>query len=156
MVLSVLNGLQLDKGVSEVSKKKKRYKRRKKPKNRRIECPYIKDCHHILWQKNKWTQGSIRRLRDHHYCKIYIPRNTLHYFIHQSMVEIPVPREMDAKAALWHLQYLEDKGGISDKDPFEKRLLVLIALFDCASQPTADALRKQLEIVREFNKKPLA
>lgn len=144
------------KGVSKVSKKKKRYnKRRKKRKNRRIECPYIKDCHHILWQKNKWKQGSIRKLRDHYYCKIYIPRNTLHRYIHQDIVEIPVPREMDAKAALWHLDYLERFGAISDKDPFEKRLIVLIALFECVAQPTADALKKQLDLVREFNTKPL-
>lgn len=140
-----------------MSKKKKRYnKRHKKRKIRRIECPYIKDCHHILWKKNKWNQGSLRQLRDHYYCKIYIPRNTLHYYIHQSMAEIPVPEEVDAKTVLWHLDYLEKYDAISEKDTFEKRLLVLIALFDCSSQPTADALRKQLDLVREFNKKPLA
>ena len=46
-------------------------------------------------------------------------------------------------------------GAISDKDPFEKRLIVLIALFECVAQPTADALKKQLDLVREFNTKPL-
>ncbi len=62
---------------------------------------------------------------------------------------------MDAREALKHLEYLEKLGAISDKDPFEKRLTVLIALFEYASQPTADALKKQLDLVREFNKKPL-
>ena len=71
------------------------------------------------------------------------------------MAEIPVPEEVDAKTVLWHLDYLEKYDAISEKDTFEKRLLVLIALFDCSSQPTADALRKQLDLVREFNKKPL-
>lgn len=139
-----------------MSKKKRRYnKRHKKRKNRRIEHPYVKDCHHILWQKNKWKQGSIHKLRDHYYCKIYIPRNTLHRYIHQNMAEIPVPRETDARTVLWHLNCLEKSGAVSNEDPLEKRLIVLIALFECIAQPTADALKEQLDLVREFNKKPL-
>ena len=70
------------------------------------------------------------------------------------MRQIPPPSQENAKTALWHLQYLEKYGGISDRDPIEKRLQVLIALFDCSEQPTADALRKQLKIVCELKKAP--
>lgn len=70
------------------------------------------------------------------------------------MNQIPPPSQEGAKSALWHLRYLERYGGISDSDSIEKRLIVLIALFECSEQPTADAFKKQLEVVREFNKKP--
>lgn len=67
---------------------------------------------------------------------------------------IPPPSQDGAKNALWHLQYLEKYGGISPNDPIEKRLMVLIALFECSEQPTCDALKKQLSIVCEYKKGP--
>lgn len=78
----------------------------------------------------------------------------MHRKIHDNMKQIPPPSQENAKSVLWHLQYLERYGGISDRDPIEKRLQVLIALFDCSEQPTADALKKQLDIVRESKKAP--
>ena len=68
---------------------------------------------------------------------------------------IPVPREIIAKEALEQLRHLERRGAISDADPIEKRLMLLAALFDCADQTTADAFRKQLDIVHRFKKAPL-
>lgn len=92
-------------------------------------------------------------LRRHHYCIVCIPKDTVHKHIHNSIPFIPPPREITAGSALEQLALLERFGGISQSDPIEKRLLVLAALFDCVDQATADAFRKQLEIVREFNKK---
>ena len=71
----------------------------------------------------------------------------MHRKIHENINQIPPPSQENAGSVLWHLRYLERFGGISDKDPIEKRLKVLIALFDCSEQDTADALRKQLNIV---------
>lgn len=70
------------------------------------------------------------------------------------MEYIPVPSDMSAECALNQLVLLEQRGGISCEDGIEKRLMVLAALFDCSDQPTADAFRKQLSIVHEFNNKP--
>lgn len=134
-----------------MARKKRRKRRHKKRITARLTRPHINDCHHILWQKNKWTHGYVLKLRNYDYCKIYIPRDTLHRFIHSQIKEIPVPREMDAESALEQLNYLEEREAISSSDSLEKRLIVLIALFDCASQQTADALKRQLEIVRGYN-----
>lgn len=136
-----------------MSKSKKRYKRHKRRKQRLYDSG-IYDCHHILWQKNKWRHGYIYELRNHDYCKIYIPRDTLHHYIHANIVEIPVPKSITAKSALEQLKYLEERGAISYSDSLEKRLTVLIALFECADQETADALKKQLKLVREYEKGP--
>ena len=43
---------------------------------------------------------------------------------------------------------------ISKNDSLEKKLCVLIALFDIAEPETTMALRHQLQIVREFYDKP--
>ena len=45
---------------------------------------------------------------------------------------------------------LEHYGTLAHYDTMEKRLELLIALFDCVEQPTAEAFRKQLEIASEF------
>lgn len=55
---------------------------------------------------------------------------------------------------MFHLEYLEKYGAIGPDDPIEKRLTVLIALFECIEQPTADALKEQLRLVHEFKKAP--
>ena len=128
-----------------------------KKKKRRSSYPRAgnsSNSHHLLWQRRKWDRASLKVLRSHPYCIVEIPANTLHRRIHENLRQIPPPSQENAKRVLWHLDYLEKRGGIKPNDPVEKRLKVLIALFDCSEQPTADALRKQLEIVCEFNKKP--
>lgn len=70
------------------------------------------------------------------------------------MGSIPVPRYHSAKSALEQLGYLEKYGGISKKDPIEKRLKVLIALFECIEDNTSNALKIQLEIVNRFYSEP--
>ena len=66
---------------------------------------------------------------------------------------MPVPKTINAINALAQLRKLEEQGAISEQDSLLKRLKVLIALFDCIEQPTADALKAQLEVAREFYKK---
>ena len=132
--------------------KKKHKKRKTKRKAPRITNAY--DRHHLLWIAKEWSHGELRKLRYHHYCIIPMHRDTIHRFIHARMSYIPPPHETTAKFVLQQLIELEEFGAISAGDPIEKRLKVLAALFDCWEQPTADALRKQLRIVREFYKSP--
>lgn len=126
-------------------------------KKNRYKEPTVKnknDRHHILFIRREWNRGWASQLRLYPYCIVDIPRDTLHRQIHGHLAYIPVPRGNSAQEALKHLRYLQEYGAIGPNDTIEKRLRVLIALFDCTEQPTADALRKQLEIVQEFKKPP--
>ena len=129
--------------------KKKHKKRKTKRKTPRIRSAY--DKHHIFWIAKEWDHGELRKLRFYPYCIIPMHRDTIHRFIHARMARIPPPSEKTAQFVLEQLRTLEEFGAITDGDTIEKRLKVLIALFDCWEQPTADALRKQLNIVCEFN-----
>ena len=111
------------------------------------------DRHHILWYKRDYNKGWAKRIRDHWYCSVEIPRDTLHRTIHYEVAHIPVPRVVSIKDALYQLQLLEQYGGIHHDDNIEKRLKVLMALFDCCEPATYNALKKQYEIVCEFYKK---
>lgn len=128
-----------------------RKKRRKKEAHRRNG----KDQHHLCYQKRYWrkTPGALL-LREFHYCKVYIPRDTLHKLLHNHILEVPVPKDVNALAALTQLRLLEQAGAIGDHDNIEKRLQLLAALFDCTEQPTADAFRAQARIAHEFYTKP--
>ena len=119
------------KGGVEMSKKKRRLKKRIKQSRKKSPPSDVrKDVHHLLWTRKSWKGGAVG----------------------QYIGSIPVPRYYSAKCALEQLGYLEKYGGISNEDPIEKRLKVLIALFECIEDCTADALKIQLAIVERFNK----
>lgn len=134
-----------------MSKKKRRYKHHKPnrtPKNNVI------DRHHLFYQGRHYTELELAQLRELHYCIVDIPRSTVHREIHEWLGDIPAPRPESAKCALEQLELLRHYEAINDNDSIEKRLTVLIALFDCIEQPTADALREQLSIIHKANKSP--
>lgn len=134
-----------------MAKKKKRRKKRQKRKNcNSPKVTKVRDRHHLCYQRHKWNRGSLLVLRDYWYCKVFIPRDTLHKMIHLNVFDVPVPSESGARSALEQLGYLEKFGAITDFDSIERRLDLLASLFDCSDQPTADAFREQLRIVREF------
>lgn len=133
-----------------MAKKKKRYKRKKKQRT----IANIRDTHHLCYQRRKWERGSLKKLRGYWYCKISIPRDTLHRVIHRELSEIPPPSEQGAKNALWQLEMLERFSAISVYDPIEQRLELLASLFDCSDQPTADGFREQIRIIREYKSPP--
>lgn len=112
------------------------------------------DRHHIFWYKREYSRGWLKRLREHWYCSLEIPRDTLHRRIHYEVSHVPVPRIGSVKSAFEQLTMLEKHGAISRDDDIEKRLKVLLALFDYMEPETTKALEKQLKVVREF-KKPL-
>ena len=110
------------------------------------------DRHHLLWYKREYSKGWAKRIRDHWYLHVEIPRDTLHRQIHYEVAHIPVPRVIAIKGALEQLNLLEKFGGINKDDSIEKRLMVLMALFDCCEPATYNALKKQYDVVCEFYK----
>lgn len=114
----------------------------------------VTDNHHLFYSRRKWKKGYAYLLRTHHYCIVQIAKKTLHCEIHRSLQEVPVPSDSGAEIVLEQLNNLEASGIISDEDDIAKRLQVLIALFDCVEESTANALRKQLETVHKFYHEP--
>lgn len=108
------------------------------------------DRHHLLWYREDYSKGWAKRLRDHWYCSVDIPRDTLHKEIHDEITHIPVPRVVNIKTALQQLSLLEKFGGISKDDCVKKRLIVLLALFEYVEPYTYAALKTQYDIVCKF------
>ena len=137
-----------------MSKKKQRYVKLQKRKERRLAVAGGKDTHHLCYQRRNWRNEALVALRDYWYCKAEIPKNTLHRRIHSIITTVPAPKAANAKSALEQLRSLERYEVIHEEDTIERKLEVLIALFDAIEQPTADAFKKQLDIVRKFYSKP--
>lgn len=110
------------------------------------------DEHHIFYTRVSWNQPIPNRLRTHWYCIVAVPKGTKHHAIHEKVRYVPVPRNDVILTILEQLALLEDYGAIRPDDPIEKRLNVLAGICDCIAQPTADALRKQLDVVSGFDK----
>ena len=117
------------------------------------QIPQAIDTHHLLWQRRYWNYGNVKALRLCPYCRLKI-YTSLHREIHVNINHIPVPSQLNAKMALDSIKLLKCQGVINENDDIEKRLLVLIALFQCVEQETADSLEKQLKIIRRFYQKP--
>ena len=131
-----------------MSKLKRRYLKRRKNKPYGVSDS-AKDRHHLLYQKRHY-RGILSELRNYEYCVVLIPKDSLHRLIHEYLGDIPAPKPVNAREALWQLKVLYRYGGIHDDDSIEERLKVLISLFECVEQPTADALKKQLSIVQSY------
>ena len=112
--------------------------------------PTAKDTHHIFYMGKTYNKGVLTELRNYYYCRVEIPRNTLHKKIHATIKNVPACKSINAKEALEQLRTLTRYGAINENDRIEKRLMVLIALLECVEPETADALKKQLDVVREF------
>lgn len=139
------------KGVILVSKHKKN---RRCKKNSPPHKAHSIDRHHLCYQRGDWNHNELLLLRDFWYCVVPIPRETVHKSIHALVPTVPPPRDVSAKYALDQLRYLDNVGAITENDTIERRLELLVFLFDYIEQPTADAFRKQLKIVCEYQKAP--
>ena len=137
-----------------MAKKKKRYDKNCGKKRLGASRGYGEDTHHLCYQKREWRSGALVALRDYWYCKVSIPKDTLHRSIHRMVPVVPPPKIASAKSALEQLHTLERYGVIHEDDPIERRLEVLVALFDYIEQPTAAAFRAQLDIAHRFYHKP--
>lgn len=113
------------------------------------------DCHHIFYQRANWQRGTLASLRRHPYCMVYINRDILHASIHAKVGNVPTPKPINAAEAIRQLSYLEHYGAIDcEHDSIEKRLSVLISLFEVVEPKTTLALKRQLEIVHKYNNMP--
>ena len=110
------------------------------------------DRHHIFWYHKAYSKGWAKRLRDHWYCSVEIPRATLHHRIHYEVSHIPVPRSMSIRLALEQIEILKEYASISRDDDIKKRLKVLMSLFDYLEPETHEALARQYKIVCKFYK----
>lgn len=112
----------------------------------------IEDRHHqhLCYPKADWNKGYAKSLREHWYLVVYIPKLTLHRYIHCGVMAIPAPSGSAAKAVLDRLSELDNSGALSKTDTAAHRLELLIRLFDFTDANVADALRRQLQIVRAF------
>lgn len=126
-----------------MAKKKHRHKRHKN--SSRL------DKHHLLWLRSEWSSGEQKRLRNYYYCIIPLPKDSFHHHIHTRVSCIPLPKSVSAQYVFEHLKYLTLVGAIKDSDPIEKRLKLLINLFDYIEPATAAALYAQLKAVYEYN-----
>lgn len=127
-----------------------------KQRKRKINCQSSSssvDKHHLCYQRRNW-KGEAKLVRLHPYCSVEIPKRTLHKAIHHQVLDIPAPSGVAARAALEQLEILERCKAIHDTDSMERRLTILIALFDRIAPETTAGFRAQLDIVREFYRKP--
>lgn len=108
------------------------------------------DRHHIWFCRHDYNKGWAKKLRTHWYCTVEIPKDTLHRMIHHGMVQVPVPSAIAIQNALQQLQMLEKNGAIHPYDNAERRLYVLMALFECICPDTHAALKKQYLMVCKF------
>lgn len=72
--------------------------------------------------------------------------------IHEYIGDIPVPDGKVCRQTVEALNSWLEAGYISLDDPIEKKLETLIKCFNKAAPATADALRKELQIVTNFYK----
>lgn len=110
------------------------------------------NTHHILWQKRHWDRGWALRLRNHPYCKIDIPKDTLHRFIHESVIDIPVPTGPECKNAYIAITSWIDGGFASMDDDLSERCRKIAMCFRASSPSTYNALIKQKQIADEYKK----
>jgi hypothetical protein len=140
----------MHKGAINVLERRRKYPKKKIRNYTRVAC----DTHHLLWIDRKWRQSDLMALRNYWYCQVSVPRATLHRYIHENVASIPTPKPENARDALRQLKYLESYNAICDSDDIERRLKILIALFDCVEPETTEALRHQLKIVQEYYEQP--
>lgn len=132
------------KGAIYVSRKHKRKGERQVDYNR-------KDFHHLLFQGRHWQQGYAKLLRQHPYMGKYIPQATLHREIHAKIHDIPTPNGSECRIAYNEICRLEKLGEIDIvNDSVEKRLDLLISLWEDKCPATVAILKWQRDIVAKF------
>ncbi len=74
----------------------------------------------------------------------------IHHWIHGEVCRIPIPEPAILKDCLEQLIMLNKRGALHKEDPIEKRLNLLICCLDTGDSPTVEALKRQLEAVRNY------
>lgn len=140
-----------------MSKKHRKLKKRIKANRRDFaHDPYVKNVHHLCWIGARWNSHyHTKLLRNYWYCQVYIPKNTLHRWIHQDIPNgLSVPSETTARSVYNRLLEMEKLGELSPKDNIIVRLELLISLFGDNDPATVRGLEQQLRIANQFYRKP--
>ena len=74
----------------------------------------------------------------------------MHEKIHEAVVNINPPSITNAIHALKMIKDLEMYDSIGELDDLEKRIKVLIFMFDSVEPKTVECLKRQLEIVHDY------
>ena len=111
------------------------------------------NCHHILFQRKHWKQGWANILREHPYCKVIIPQNTLHREIHSKVHDIPTPDGKACRVAVEAIDSWLEGGLISLDDPLERRIEVITWCFRAKYKATTAMLDYQREVVIKFKER---
>lgn len=111
-----------------------------------------RDKHHIFYTRVEYNTGKARLIRYHPYCIVEVPI-PMHRAIHACVGSVPVPKRSLIESAVKELDELIYHWKISPYDPIERRLEVLIGIFDKIDLSTAEALRVQLDVVSGFTTK---
>lgn len=106
------------------------------------------DCHHLCWTRKNWGNGYARALREHPWLRVYIPRDTLHRYIHHNIKCIPVPEGKDARRVFEYLMKLERSGELDYGLDILDRLAFLIK--HLKTPATIAALERQYDVIAEF------
>ena len=108
------------------------------------------DRHHLLWDRKTWSKNpNTKKLRDFWYCQIYIPRE-LHQYIHHEIYMVPPPSQETCQEVLQQLRFLAEQDLLSEYDPLEKRLNILIHCTDSLPKATKTYLKLQLEASKNY------
>ena len=83
-----------------------------------------------------------------------IPKNTLHRFIHDGVNDVPLADGKSCRIAVEAINNWLEAGYIHLDDPLDQKLLTLITIFNTIEPRTAEVLKKQLHIVRDYTQRP--
>lgn len=136
-----------------MSKKKRRYNRKKQNKKKNVSSSCC-DRHHLFWTRRSYSQHPwALKLRNHPYCIVPIPKNTLHREIHHYIPKVPLPNEQTCQSTYEQLVMLEEHGALKDSDGIIKRLDLLIFVMKYAADDTVEVLEHQRVIASRYYKK---
>ena len=124
--------------------------KKKKKKDRKDTGFY--DYHHILYQRRHWKCGWAKILREHPYCKAYIPQGTLHREIHSKIHDVPTPNGENCRIAVEALDNWLEAGYISLDDRLDVKIANITKCFRAKCPATTAILDWQREIVSKFYK----
>lgn len=105
------------------------------------------------WLINEFRESILINLREHPYCGMYIPQDTLHREIHSKVHDIPTPCGKACRVAVEAIDSWLAGGLISLDDPLERRIEVISWCFKAKYKPITAMLEYQREVVIEFKKR---
>lgn len=99
------------------------------------------NTHHMLYQKQHWNKGWLKRLRDYWYFKVEVD-SRFHKQIHTQVNNIPPLSNYAAKMVYITIVEMNDDGMLCKFDSHRRRLEVLINLIPGDQKATLTALKK--------------